>query len=129
MSFLEVMRGLLEVEGLITGHREAPGMESGKLMQPTEPKAEPQPISPIQPGWLIVWRDQAGWLRGGDEERARSTVVKSEYGPQGRVFHLSDGTAVPMRAITGVSKTDACGAVVAGWTVRAWGLNGEKGGP
>jgi hypothetical protein len=83
------------------------------------------PVPPIRPGWLITYRASDGRLQGGDFDRAHAAVAVSIYGDHGWTFTLTDGKTVPMQAIRGVAKKACDGRIVAGWTVREHGLEGE----
>jgi hypothetical protein len=84
------------------------------------------PLSPILPGWLIAWRDRAGRLRGGCDDRAHGTVREAQWGADGWTFTLSSGEVVPMRRVVSVGRTDATGQLVASWEVRGCGLDGTS---
>ena len=64
-------------------------------------------------------------LQGRDLDRDHGTVVASTYGAHGWTFTLTDGKTIPMQAVRGVAKTASYGQIVAAWTVRAHGLDGE----
>lgn len=83
------------------------------------------PTSPIQPGRLITYRGPDGRLRGGDLDRARGTVARSEYGSEGWTITLTDGQRVSLSAIRGVTRLSSDGQVVEAWTVRRHGFDGE----
>jgi hypothetical protein len=76
----------------------------------------------IHPGWLVVYRDPDGKLRGGVEDPAHGTIAHAEVGPQGWMFRLTDGTTLEATAVT---ETTADGGILAGWTTRQHGLHGK----
>lgn len=83
------------------------------------------PTAPLQPGWLVVYRDRAGTLCGGCDERQHRTVQGCRWDGSTWTVTLTDGQTLPLRAILSVGKTDAAGRVVAAWTVRTHGYDGE----
>ena len=83
------------------------------------------PVSPLQPGWLVVYRDRAGTLCGGCDERQHGTVQGCRWDGSAWTVTLTDGQMLPLRAILSVGKTDAAGRVVAAWTARTHGYDGE----
>lgn len=83
------------------------------------------PTSLIQPGWLVTYRAPDGRLQGGDLDRHHGALATSAYGAHGWIFTLTDGQAVHVSSIRGVSRTVADGRIVAAWTVREHGLDGE----
>ena len=100
-----------------------PDMASHAVPGP-EPAQLPTP--PIQPGWLVTYRGSDGRLQGGDLDRDHGTVAGAEYGPRGWVFTLTDGSSIAFAGIHGVTKTAKDGRVLAAWTVRAHGHDGES---
>ena len=87
--------------------------------------ATPRPIPPIRPGWLVAYRDQRGALCGGCDDRQHGTVQECRWKVEGWTVHLTDGQQLPLTNIRSVSKTDDAGKVVAAWTVREHGYDGE----
>jgi hypothetical protein len=84
------------------------------------------PVSPLRTGWLIVYRDEVWRLRGGNDERAAGTVRECCWNPYaGWTVVLTNGDRVPLRAVRAVSKTDTRGRILAAWTVREHGYDGD----
>ncbi|MGQ0557485.1 MAG: hypothetical protein ACT4PN_16250 [Nitrospiraceae bacterium] len=84
-------------------------------------------IPPLLPGWLIAHRDQRGRLRGGCDEREVGTVNGCEWTGSSWIVTLPNGDRLPLSKIVSVARTDAQGQVVAAWTVREHGYDGERG--
>ena len=83
------------------------------------------PISPLQPGWLVAYRDREGRLCGGADDREHGTVQTCTWDGATWTVTLTDGQTLPLRAILSVGETDTEGRVVAAWTVRPHGYDGE----
>lgn len=83
------------------------------------------PVEPLAPGWLVAYRDQAGRLRGGSDEREVGTVQGCEWTGSGWIVTLTNGETMPLRRIVSVGQTDAAGQVIAAWSTREHGLNGR----
>lgn len=77
------------------------------------------PIPPLQAGWLVVYRDRTGRLRGGVDERDAGTVQTCCWDGQTWMVTVRNGTPVPLHRITSVRNGDV------GWTVREHGYDGE----
>lgn len=80
------------------------------------------PTEPLQPGWLVVYRDRAGRLAGGCDDRERGTVEECRWSENGWTVHLTDGQRLPLSIIRGVTTLDG-----AAWTTREHGYDGEGG--
>ena len=85
---------------------------------------EPVRIPPLSPGWLVVYRDQRGTLRGGVDEREHGTVKECQWQGTGWFVVLISGESLPLSIIRAVGQTNGEGRLVAAWTVREHGLNG-----
>ncbi len=83
------------------------------------------PEPPLQPGWLVAYRDRQGRLRGGCDEREAGTVHTCEWDGTGWTIRLTNGDALPLRLVVSVGKTDATGKTLAIWATRAHGYDGE----
>jgi hypothetical protein len=83
------------------------------------------PSAPLLPGWLITWRDRDGRLRGGCDDREAGTVKECRWNQHGWTVSLMDGQRLPLSGIRSVGKTDHRGCVVAAWTVREHGADGN----
>ena len=90
-------------------------------IEPTEPKA------PIPSGWLVVYRDQAGILRGGWDDRLHGTVQCCAWDGAAWMVILTDEQQFSLTAIRSVGRTNMGGDVVAAWTVREHGYDGDEG--
>lgn len=93
----------------------------------TEPPAsnDDQPAAPLQPGWLVAYRDKDYRLRGGCDERDHGTVARLEWVHGSWTVWLTNGEALPLARIRSVGKTDATGQVIAAWTTRDCGYDGK----
>ena len=102
---------------------------STRTTESTEPLVVPLdplvPTAPLQLGWLIAYRDRSGRLHGGSDERPYGTVTGCYWNGESWRVTVLNGTSLPLSRITSVGKTDHTGAVVAAWTVREHGHNGE----
>ena len=83
------------------------------------------PIAPILPGWLVTYRDYAGRLSGGAEDRAHGTVQTCRWDEGRWTVCLSDGQRVPLSVIRAVAKTDKEGRILAAWDVKRHGYDGN----
>jgi hypothetical protein len=104
------------------GAKSAQSAES--IQSPTPSKI---PIAPLQPGWLVVYRDAHGELSGGCLDRAHGTVEGCEWDGSRWTVSLTDGTKIPLRIILAVAETEHTGQVIAAWTVRDHGYDGKQG--
>jgi hypothetical protein len=84
-----------------------------------------EPVAPILPGWLVAYRDRQGRLCGGSDDRAHGTVKECRWGGIGWTVHLTDGQQMPLSLIRAVGKTDYTGQILAAWTVREHGADGN----
>ena len=85
----------------------------------------PRPIPPIRPGWLVAYRDRQWVLCGGCDDRQHGTVQECQWGGGSWTVHLTDGQRLPLTRMCSVGKTDCEGKLVAAWTVREHGYDGE----
>ena len=81
--------------------------------------------TPLQPGWLVVYRDRRGTLCGGCVDREHGTVQECRWEGNGWTVHLTDGQRLPLSLIRSVGQTDKAGQLVAAWTTREHGYDGE----
>jgi len=84
------------------------------------------PTPPLQPGWLVAYRNRAGVLCGGCDDREHGTVNVCQWDGTGWTVELTDGQRLTLSAIRSVGKTDSAGQVVSAWTVRAHGYDGTQ---
>lgn len=97
---------------------------------PTHPQEEAvievaSPTPPLHPGWLVVYRDRRGVLCGGCVDRPHGTVEACRWEGNGWTVHLTDGQRLPLSLIRSVGQTDDAGQIVAAWTVREHGADGN----
>ena len=92
----------------------------GKLQAITLP-----PDEPVLPGWLVVYRDRAGRLCGGADDRQRGTVQACTWDGGRWTVTLTNGQRLPLSAVLSVGKTDDAGQVLAAWSTREYGYGGE----
>jgi len=90
-----------------------------------EVSAEITPNPPLQPGWLVAYRDRQGVLCGGCDDRQHGTVQACQWDGNGWTLWLTDGQRMPLSMIRSVGQTDDTGQIVAAWTVREHGYDGE----
>ena len=100
--------------------RAVDALSSDVMLEPTGP------TTPLQPGWLVAYRDRRGVLCGGCEDRAHGTVGACRWEGKAWMVTLTDGQRLPLPAIQSVGQTDPTGHLVAAWTVRAHGLDGQR---
>ena len=93
---------------------------TGKLQAITLP-----PDEPLQPGWLVVYRDRAGRLAGGCDDRQGGTVQSCTWDGSTWTAILTDGQRLRLSAVLSVAKTGQYGQVLAAWSVREHGYDGE----
>jgi hypothetical protein len=82
-------------------------------------QAPPEP--PLQPGWIIAYRDRRKQLLDGIVSRCDRTG-------NAWMVQLTNGTAIPLKWVTSVGRTDGEGRVLAAWTVREHSHTGESAG-
>ncbi len=85
----------------------------------------PRRIPPIKAGWVVTYRDQAGRLCGGADDRAHGTVKECRWDARDWMVCLTDGRQVPLSHIRAVGQTDEEGRICSAWTVREHGYDGE----
>ena len=83
------------------------------------------PAEPLQPGWLVYYRDRRGVLCGGCGDREHGTVQACRLEGNGWTVHLTDGQRLSLSLIRSVGQTDAGGQLVAAWTVQEHGYDGH----
>lgn len=101
------------------------GSDSEVSAKITPPHHADKPTPPIAPGWLLTYRDQRGALCGGCDDRQRGTVEECRWEDKGWTVCLTDGQQLPLSIIRSVGKTDREGHIVAAWTVREHGFDGN----
>jgi hypothetical protein len=118
----DILPELVSVSGMSVPFSESPGGTSP--LHPT-PQNDRAPTPPLQPGWLVVYRDRRGVLCGGGEDREHGTVEECRWAGNGWTVHLIDWQRLPLSSLHSVGKTDSTGQIVAAWTVQAHGYDGE----
>lgn len=83
------------------------------------------PLPPLHPGWLVAYRDRRGALCGGCDDRQRGIVDACRWNGQWWTVHLTDGQQLPLSRIRSVGQTNRHGQIVAAWTVKDHGYDGE----
>ena len=83
------------------------------------------PEEPLQPGWLVSYRDQRGALCGGCDDRQHGTIQECRWTAGAWTVHLTDGQEMPLSIVRSVGQTDDAGQIVAAWTVKEHGYDGE----
>lgn len=83
------------------------------------------PAPPLHPGWFVAYRDRRGVLCGGCDDREHGTVEACRWEGNGWTVSLTDGQRVPLSLIRSVGQTDDAGQIVAAWTVREHGADGN----
>ena len=90
-----------------------------RLDLPPDPLAEP-----LRQGWLVCYRDRAGRLAGGCDDRRHGTVKTCAWIGSTWMATLTDGQQLPLSRIVSVGQTDEDGRVVSAWTTREHGYGG-----
>jgi len=100
-------------------------VEDSGLLPKISPTHLPQVPTPLSPGWLVVYRDRTGTLHGGADDRAHGTVCACTWdGNDWRVL-LADGQQLPLAVIRAVGHVDHDGRLLAAWTVKEHGFDGN----
>ena len=73
----------------------------------------------------MVYRDRAGRLRGGDDERDHGTVARLEWVTGSWTVWLTNGESLPLSRVRAVSQTNGEGQIVAAWDVLGCGIDGH----
>ncbi|BCA55312.1 hypothetical protein W02_24520 [Nitrospira sp. KM1] len=98
---------------------------SGPDLEESPEISAPEIVAPLRPGWLVAYRDRTGKLRGGFEERAAGTIQECRWEGNGWVVDLTNGESLPASIIQAVGRVNAEGRIIAAWSVRHHGLDGE----
>ena len=64
-------------------------------------QAEASPMPPLQPGWLVGYRDRKGVSGGGCIDREHGTVEVCRWDGTGWTVYLTDGQRLPLSMIRG----------------------------
>jgi hypothetical protein len=107
-----------------------------RLVDHNAPDMPGELIPPLQPGWFVVYHSRTPvlyekqWvypLCGGCNDRVHGTVQKCAWDGVAWTVILTDEQRLPLQAIVSVGRTNAAGEVLAAWTVREHGYDGEEG--
>jgi hypothetical protein len=102
-----------------------PGAGAPPQHTPDNYRRMEEPVAPILPGWVLAYRDRQGVLRGGCDDRAHGTVQECRWDSTGWTVYLTDGQQVSLSLIQAVGKTDNTGRLIAAWTVKEHGYDGN----
>lgn len=82
---------------------------------------------PLQPGWLVAYRDRDHRLVGGADDRLNGTVKVCEWVAVHRSFEviLMSGQRLALRSIRSVGQPNAAGQIISAWTTEDHGYDGE----
>jgi len=83
------------------------------------------PEAPLQPGWLVTYRDRRGVLCGGCDDLQHGTVDACWWEENGWTLCLTDGQEMSLSQVRSVGQTDKAGQIVAAWTVKEHGYDGQ----
>jgi hypothetical protein len=83
------------------------------------------PDAPLQSGWLVVYRNQYGALYGGCDDRQHGTVDACRWEGNAWTLCLTDGQEMSLSQVRSVGQTDKAGQLVAAWTVKEHGYDGQ----
>jgi hypothetical protein len=84
---------------------------------------------PLQAGWFVAYIDRQGRYRGGCDEPNIGTVRECRWDECGWTITLANSNSIPLSRIVSVGKTDSKGNVIAAWTVKGCGYDGQWIGP
>ena len=118
----DILPELVSVSGMSVPFSESPGGNS--TLDPT-PQIDRAPTPPLQPGWLVAYRERRGVLCGGCVDREHGTVQECRWGGNGWTVSLTDGQRLPLSLIRSVGQTDDAGQIVAAWIVKEHGYDGQ----
>lgn len=102
-----------------------PGATAPTIRKDSPGPSEVKPTPPVLPGWLVTYRDSAGRLCGGAEDREHGTVQECRWEGGQWTLYLTDGQEMPLSFIRAVGQTDVNGRLIAAWTVREHGYDGN----
>ena len=94
-------------------------------LTPNNQRRTGEPQAPILSGWLVTYRDKTGKLCGGAEDRDHGTVQACRWEGGQWTLYLKDSQRLSLWQVVGVAKTEATGQVIAAWTVREHGSDGN----
>lgn len=96
---------------------------------PVPVQLEQPRIPPLQSGWLVVYRYRRLALCGGTDDREHGTVRACRWNGNGWTVLLTDGQQLPLSLIRAVGQTNETGRLIAAWTVREHGYDGQRKAP
>ena len=124
-DYLQIAKRIMSEQAQTQKPQEQPPTPPAVVPSEPDPVADPSTMFPD----LVAWRDELGRLQGGDEDRLKGTVKETVVGSDGFTFIMEDGTRVPERRVVSAARLNAQGKVVAAWSTRAHGIDGERGEP
>jgi hypothetical protein len=98
---------------------------SDTLAEISPPQVVEPPASPLPRHCFVTYTDRQGHLCGGWDDRQRATVTQCEWTGRGWSIHLSDGQTIPFAAVRCVGQTNEQGELIAAWSVREHGYDGQ----
>lgn len=104
---------------------QAPELSTPPVITPDATRQAGTPIAPLQPGWIVAYRDESGKLCGGCEDKGHGTVQECRWDTGRWSVWLTDGQRVPLYSIRSVGKTNLSGRICAAWTVREHAVDGN----
>lgn len=104
----------------------APDVSAGNKEEVVQKSIPPDPpASPLPLHCFVTYTDSQGRLCGGWDERNACTVKQCHgVGPDCRV-ELAKGGMIPLRAVRAVGSLNAEGRLIAAWSVREHGYDGN----
>ena len=99
--------------------------ESTTLALKPPDKETPTHVPPLQPGWLVVYRNRQGALCGGADDREHGTVTRCAWNGIGWAVYLTDGQQLSLSLIQAVRQTTGSGQFLAAWRTREHGFDGH----
>lgn len=97
------------------------GIPAKKIFSPTVDS----PASPLPAHCFVTYSDTQGRLCGGWDERNACTVKQCHGVGADCQIRLSDGHTIPLRAVRAVGQLNTEGRLIAVWTVREHGYDGN----
>lgn len=89
------------------------------------PGGTPHLAPPIEAGWLVAYRDRAGKLCGGADDRPHGTVEACEREAGRWTVVLTDGQRLPLASVRAVAATYPDGRIRGAWDTQRHGFDGN----
>jgi hypothetical protein len=118
-----VFEDIANIEESISTKEEQPALAVTPHSLAAE-SAEP-PSSPLPRYCFVTYTDRQGRLYGGWNDRQKASVTHCVWSERGWSVHLSDGQAIPLAAVRCVGQTNEQGDLIAAWSVREHGYDGQ----